>query len=554
MMQEGVTRRQIIAAGLAAAAAGLAAPGAATADSAEAMAQGTVIDGADKRGLPGVMVSNGRDVVLTDAAGRWSLPVAEGESLFVIKPSGWMTPVEPGSMLPRYAYVHAPEGSPAGLNFRFRGLDPTGKLPASIDFVLHRQEEASRFQAILFTDPQPESLAEVGYIRDDVVAQVDASAAAFGITHGDIMFDDLSFYERCNHITGSIGLPWYYVPGNHDMNLEAPDDIHSRETFKRVFGARYSAFQYGRATFLLLDNVQYLGTDPSKPNGFGKYRGFFGERQLQFVRNVLAHVPADQLVVISFHIPLHTIAASDAANNAVDAAAFLAAISSHANTISFCGHTHTNEHHYFGAADGYTAGEHHHHVLAAVSGSWWSGPFDERGIPVALQSDGCPNGFHILTVDGNKPSVRFVPSHDPQRSQIRLMLDSQLHRNNKEVLKDYHPGALLRGPVAVEALPSTRLLANVFDGGPKTVVEVSLGHGMPFHPMTRVARLDPHTEEVFARASDTKKPWVEAGVSSHLWQIALPAGLGRGTHRVTVRARDEFGAAHEAAMVLEVTA
>ena len=52
------------------------------------------------------------------------------------------------------------------------------------------------------------------------------------------------------------------------MNLEAPDNAHSRDTFKRVFGARDHAFQVGGATFVALDNVEYLGTDPSKPNGF----------------------------------------------------------------------------------------------------------------------------------------------------------------------------------------------------------------------------------------------------------------------------------------------
>ena len=99
-------------------------------------------------------------------------------------------------------------------------------------------------------------------------------------------------------------MPWYNLPGNHDMNLEAPDNAHSRETFKRVFGARHAAFQYAGVTFLTLDNVEYLGTDPSKPNGFGKYRGHFGPDQLTFVRNVLAGVPGDSLVVICHHIPL----------------------------------------------------------------------------------------------------------------------------------------------------------------------------------------------------------------------------------------------------------
>lgn len=557
------TRRDILTAAAALALSDAPARAQPTAPGQPTTARGTVFDAdsTPRKGIPGVMVSNGLDVMKTGADGDWSLPVRDGDSVFVIKPAGWALPVDAATNLPRFAYVHAPNGSP-DLGFRFAGVAPTGPLPGSIDFALHRQDETPRFDAVLFTDPQPESLHEVGYIRDDVVAVVDASQAAFGITHGDIMFDDLSYYPRYNRIVGTIGLPWFNCRGNHDMNLEAPDNTHSAETFKRVFGARWHAFRYGEATFILLDNVDYLGSDPTKPNGSGKYRGFFGERQLSFVRNVLANVPRDSLVVISFHIPLKTLAASDPANNTVDIKDFLAAIGTHPKTVSFCGHTHTNEHCYFTAADGYaadgdvTSGQqaatHHHHILAAVSGSWWSGPFDARGIPMALQSDGSPNGFHILSLNGSAYATTLVPAHDPARGQMRVMLDSQLHSQDKEVIHDYHAGALLAAAVSADQVASTRLVVNFFDGGPKSKVEVSIGN-RPYRTMTRVQRLDPFVVEVYERNRDTKKSWVEAGKSSHIWQTDLPADLAAGTHRVAVRGTDEYDRPRSTAMVLEVT-
>jgi hypothetical protein len=337
------------------------------------------------------------------------------------------------------------------------------------------------------------------------------------------------------------------------MNEEAPDNTYSRETFKRIFGARASAFQYGGVTFFLLDNVEYLGADPGRPHGFGKYRGHFGTRQLDFVRNVLAEVPRDSLVVYSFHIPLRTLAGADPGTADVDARAFLAAISTHPNSVSFSGHTHTNEHWYLGADDGFAGGVHHHHVLSAVSGSWWSGPFDDRGIPVAVASDGAPNGFHVLSVDGAAYRTRLVAAHDPLRSQLRIMLDSQLHRSEKEVLKDYHPGALLAGPIAAEAVESTLLVVNFFDGGPRSKVEFAVGRDGTFRPMQKVERTDPFVIELYARNEDTKKPWVNAGRSSHIWQAALPDEVGPGTHRIAVRATDEFGETHLGWMVLEVS-
>ena len=132
------------------------------------MASGTVFEdhsGAGRRqsssrGLAGVLVSNGRDVIATDADGRWSLPVADGDSLFVIKPPHWATPARAGG-IPHFSYEHVPLGSPAANHYP--GVRPTGELPASIDFPLVRSEESGRFDALLLSDTQPESDAAVSY-------------------------------------------------------------------------------------------------------------------------------------------------------------------------------------------------------------------------------------------------------------------------------------------------------------------------------------------------------------------------------------------------------
>ena len=118
--------------------------------------------------------------------------------------------------------------------------------------------------------------------------------AAFGLTTGDIMSDDLSLYGRYNRIIGQLGVPWHNIVGNHDLNLDAPDSSYARETFRRTFGPSYYAFEYGGALFLMLDNVDYFGA--RTPGNDCRYQGRFGERQLAFVANVLEQTPADRLV------------------------------------------------------------------------------------------------------------------------------------------------------------------------------------------------------------------------------------------------------------------
>jgi 3',5'-cyclic AMP phosphodiesterase CpdA len=505
-------------------------------------------------GIAGVLVSNGRDVVKTDAVGRYTLPIGEESIIFVIKPAGYALPVDE-QMLPRFYYVHQPAGSPPSLKLRYRGIDPTGPLPESVDFALTKTDEPQKFDVIVFTDSQPESATEVDFIRDDVVTGLIGShTAAFGITAGDIMFDDLSLYPRLNAIIGQIGVPWFNVGGNHDLNFEAADAKYSRETFKRTFGPPYYAFEYGGALFLMLDNVDYLGADPARPYSAGQYEGRICERQLAFIANVLKKMPTDKLVVTVMHIPLRNyLDPKDPGTNTSDRADFLTLLAGRPNTLSLSGHTHTTEHHYFGAEDGFIGTTpHHHHVLTAVSGSWWSGPYDHRGIAVADSRDGSPNGFHVLSIDGARYSTRFQPANEPNARQMRIVLDSVFHRDRKELYNTYRMGALLASPLPQTRISATDLIVNVFDGGPRTSVEYRIG-GRAAAPMRRVVRPDPFVEEVFARNEATKKPWVKAEPSSHIWSARLPGDLEAGTHCISVRAVDEYGREHRDHLIVEVT-
>jgi hypothetical protein len=565
----GPSRRDVVICGTAAAIAAAATPfGHALAAVGAGTVSGTVYEhrfGSGRRqandpgspgvlaGIPGVLVSNGREVVKTDAAGRYTLPIDDESIIFVIKPTGYAVPVD-DDMLPRFYYIHQPAGSPQTLNLRYRGLEPTGPLPDAVDFALKKVDEPQKFDVLLFTDPQPESAVEVDFIRDDVVSGLIGAKAAFGMTFGDIMFDDLSLYRRLNRIIGKIGLPWYNIGGNHDLNYEAPGAKYSRETFKRVFGPNYYAFECGGALFLMLDNVDYLGPDAARPRGAGKFEGRIGERQLAFIANVLKEFPADKLVVTGMHIPLRNyLDGNDPSTNTADRAEFLKLFAGRPNTLSLAGHTHTTEHHYLGADDGFSgSAPHHHHVLTAVSGSWWSGPYDHRGIAVADSRDGSPNGCHILSIDGLNYSTRFVPANEPSARQMRIVLDSQFHRARKELYAEYRMGELLGSPLPRENAFATDLIVNFFDGGPRTAVEYRIGERAPVK-MARVTRPDPFVEEVFARNEATKKPWVKAEPSSHIWSARLPGDLEAGTHCIAVRVIDEYGREHRDHLIVELT-
>ncbi|HEY1243493.1 MAG TPA: calcineurin-like phosphoesterase C-terminal domain-containing protein [Hyphomicrobiaceae bacterium] len=496
------------------------------------------------RGIGGVMVSNGRDVALTAPDGAWALAVEPGDSVFVIKPSQRMTRTSAAG-LPQFSYLYQPAGSQHQPGSRFPLIEPTGPLPDSIDFALMRSEEAPGFEALLVSDTQPDSLAELTYVRDDIVAGLlGVGGAAFGINHGDVVADDLSLYTRYLRLLGSTGLTWHHCPGNHDINYAAPDDRRSRETWKRTFGPRSYAFQHGQATFFVLDNVEYLG--------HGRYRGALRTRQLQFIRNVLARVPREHLVALSMHIPLVCYLDPDnPADITADWRALLQALSGHRHTVSFAGHLHATEHHYLGGEAG-PAGPapHHHHILTAACGSWWSGPSDQRGIPCADSPDGTPNGFHVLSVAGNRYTTRFVPAAGKAPAQLRVLIDGPHRRAGGAAAG---PGASDRLGLSIPhgALAACRVLANVFDGGPRTRVTLEVAGRPERVAMAPASAPDPLMCELFA-GDAPRKSWVAATPCAHLWEAALPAGLTPGAHVLLIRARDEYGREHTAPTVLEV--
>ena len=372
------------------------------------------------------------------------------------------------------------------------------------------------------------------------------------MTMGDILFDDLSMFPRYNALIARIGIPWYNVPGNHELNFEADTDQDSLETFKRFFGPSYYAFEYADALFVVLDNIEYKGNgeaDPGDVRGSGGYDASISQNQLRWLKQELVHVDKDRLVVIATHAPLGSESGIYETRNREQLFQLLAG---RPNLYSVAGHTHTTDHVYFGEKDGFSGpGTFHHHVLAAVSGSWWSGPFDERGVAISDQRDGTPKGYHVLEVEGTDMAVRYKGSGRPIGEQMRIMFDVAHHGLRPDGIRDFKAGALLDGRMTSNEIAAASILVNLFDGGPKSKVSYKVGDGQ-YRSMKRVLRKDPFIVEQFNRHRESKKSWVEARPSTHLFEADLDDTLGAGTYTVTVRAVDEFGRVHHGHTVLEI--
>jgi hypothetical protein len=485
---------------------------------------------ASEKGLPNVRVSNGRDITTTDANGRYELTIDDDDVVFVIKPRNWMTPVN-AQQIPQFSYVHKPNGSPKGL--KYPGVEPTGPLPASVDFPLYAHPEPDTFKALIFGDTQPRDVEEAEFVAHDVVEplarQNQDLGATMGVTLGDVVFNDLSVFQPLTQAVSLLGLPWYNVPGNHDTNQDVDDDTHSTETWQRVFGPAYYSFNHGPTHFIVLDDIRWL----VKANGKRGYIGGLGPDQMQFVRNDLATVPDDQLVVLMMHIPLV---------NVEDRKELYDLIARRRFALSISAHTHYQEHIFIDSADGFTGPVPHHHVVNVTAcGSWWGGARDERGIPHTTMRDGAPNGYSIFTFDGSNYAIEFRAASRHPEYQMNI----------------YAPETLEAAKAA-----ETEILVNVFAGSPKTKVEMRLGDSGDWIPMERKAVEDPAYVETKAREDTalnavleqknrenkpltaSQDPLPKPIKSPHIWAANLPANPPKGSHAIHVRETDMFGKTH----------
>jgi hypothetical protein len=457
-------------------------------------------------GIAQVAVSNGSAIVLTDAAGGYEIPAENDSTVFVLKPRNWQVPLN-AQHLPQF-YRHFPVGA---------------LVPGSVDFPLRRVEEAGSFRLLVFTDTQPNSAKDVEYFDRTLGNRLAGNRdVAFGVTLGDFANDRFDLYPSLNTAVARIGVPWYAVNGNHDLNLDAPDDRHSSASFEAVYGPSTYAFNYGGALFVALNDVRYLG-------GL-RYIGGLREDQFVFLENLLRLAPREQLVVLMMHIPWFYPNPSNAETfRLADRARLFALLQDRPNNFWLSGHTHYQRHVFYGPADGWKGAQPlHEYNVAAVSGGFWGGPPDENGIPAATMWDGTPPGYAVMAVDGTNVRVDYRAARFPADHQIGL-----------------------HAPLSLKARTSfVSFYANVFNGHDGWKVEWRVDD-RAWAPIHRVLEWDPEYAKHFLDQDYLTEPLApprlpDPTICYHLWRGYLPADLPSGSHSLQVRAIDPAGQAFTA--------
>ncbi len=344
-----------------------------------ATAQVTTVRGtvrAEGSPLSGVLVSDGWQVVRTDARGGYELPLSasSGRFVFVTTPAGYWTET-----------FYVPRQQAAA----------TGRA----DFALRRAEQRERFDFVFITDMHLDNkkvgMAKFRASLDEINTL--QPPPAFLWAQGDICLQGQSGPD---YVAGLklAAMPVRNGPGNHEMMLAK---TNPREDFETLFGPTYYSFDWGPVHCIVLD-----GNKPIP--GVKDYKGVHGAvegSELSWLRADLAAQPPGKPIVVGIHIPIVTTYPERRRESPPDAPYWEVTnrdvltdlFAAHHVRLVLQGHMHENERTVVKGVEYVTS--------ISLSGSWYqSGQGMERGV------DGSPRGYRIVSVDGTKVTHRYYSS------------------------------------------------------------------------------------------------------------------------------------------------
>ena len=367
------------------------------------------------KGIKGVVVSDGAEVVKTDASGcyeiKTSLPLGY---VFISVPSGYEVPSE--GLLPQF----------------FRQISEGGSAQADFELLKVDQRRCNLlvFNDVHLTDTKADQydLKQFGSgFYPDVLehARTLGEVPLYAICLGDMTTDSrwyknhFALPEYLKQMEG-FPAPVFHIMGNHDNDMRAGGgDFNSSSTFRKVIGPSYYSFNIGGFHFVCLDDIIYDNplNDKGNVNKATEYHAYVDETQLKWLEKDLAAVKRNVPVVLCAHIPFTRLSGfslgreehKDAFNDGHTSAEVMNLLRFFKKVYILSGHTHEN---YYVLKDGVLE----HNNIAVAGASWYT----DCEIGRVLSRDGTPGGYSVYTIDGGRLSWYYKAcGHSVEGCQFR---------------------------------------------------------------------------------------------------------------------------------------
>lgn len=359
--------------------------------------QGKVIEPSGK-GIANVVVNNGSGFTTTDKDGYWILPTDTNFSKFI----SISTP----------ANYHLPSKNSVANGF-YVSVSQLAQNK-SHDFFLEKRKAANeKICYIAISDPQVKSDKHVDRWKSETVKDlklvtdsISKEREVVSVSLGDIVWDNMHLYDDYIQSLEGLKLTSFQCIGNHDFdlryqglnNMPEGTPVHGEMVYEKYFGPTDYSFNLGKAHFITLKNINYMG---------GKaYREGITGAQLEWLKNDLSFVPKGSLVIISMHAACWNKIEKE--GNVCNAKALVEVLKDY-NVHVFAGHTHF-------AQNNEVSEKLYEHNIGAACGAWWKSHTNRCG---------APNGYMIVDIDGESLRWHYKPTNQPANKQMTVYADGE---------------------------------------------------------------------------------------------------------------------------------
>ena len=367
--------------------------------------------------IAGVAVSDGFSVVQTDDQGFYSINISQDAwYVFISVPAEYQIPTN------KY-----------GLPCFFKSYPGFSEW---FDFTLDRLPGGKETEFMLFglADPQTSKDHHIERFSTEVAPELkeytsNLGKPCYGITLGDVISmgsTDLTYTilpkMRDAMHADKMGMPIFQVMGNHDNcymtskhpvagNTPRELNLNIQRLFEETFGPINYSFNRGDAHIVGMRDIQW-----SINNDASVYSTAFSEEQYNWLKQDLAVVPKDKVVVLCVHIPIYN-------NGKIGDGSYkqevLSLLDEFAEVHILSGHLHYMRNYDHSLVSSSTHKKIYEHAQAAVDGASWTSN---------INGDGVPNGYGVYHFDGNTIKDWYWKGYsegmDSRDYQIRL------HRGN----------------------------------------------------------------------------------------------------------------------------
>jgi hypothetical protein len=288
-------------------------------------------DGAPKEGI---IVTDGRQCVKTDASGNFAMTSDLSEARFIYL------------SLPATAVIPGASG---------RAPIPFKRIPryakaVKADFTLDLGEPTKDYTVMMIADPQvrPYGVDNSMEAWDEVVApdaeafRASCTGPVYSINLGDLVYNFMNAWDDYMDVASKIKCPTFNVIGNHDYDQGTLFETEQGTVyFETYVGPDHYSFDLGDIHYVVFNNILY-----DRKGNTDKYHYGLDDRTLAWLQADLSFVPKDKIIMTcSHHNPFKTPNTSPHGSHNVYSlhyAEYLALISSFKAVYAWNGHNHEN--------------------------------------------------------------------------------------------------------------------------------------------------------------------------------------------------------------------